>query len=93
MQVCQGDTGDSGVYIGSTPPSDPSVKVWIDTSGESGDVEMTSNKVTSVSASSTDTQYPSAKAVKTYVDTAIGDIGAVLDNIIAIQESLIGGGA
>lgn len=29
----QGATGDSGVYIGSTAPTDPSVRVWIDTSG------------------------------------------------------------
>lgn len=61
--VAKGDTGDSGVYIGTTPPTDPSIKVWIDTSGEAGDVEMTSNKVTSISSESTDTQYPSAKAV------------------------------
>ena len=36
--------------------------------------ESTSNKVTSISSSSTDTQYPSAKAVKTYVDNIIGTI-------------------
>lgn len=29
----KGDTGDSGVYIGATAPTDPSVRVWIDTSG------------------------------------------------------------
>lgn len=29
----QGATGDSGVYIGATAPTDPSVRVWIDTSG------------------------------------------------------------
>jgi hypothetical protein len=36
--------------------------------------ENTSNKVTSISASSTNTQYPSALAVKNYVDTALGVI-------------------
>ena len=32
------------------------------------DLESKSNKVTEISGSSTDTQYPSAKAVKTYID-------------------------
>lgn len=85
--LAKGDTGDSGVYIGSTPPTDPNVKVWIDTSGEAGDVEMTSNKVTSISSSSTDKQYPSAKAVA----NIIGDIDTALDNIIALQNRYIGG--
>ena len=40
--------------------------------------EDTSNKVTSISSSSTDTQYPSAKAVY----TQIGNIEAILDQII-----------
>lgn len=90
--------GDSGVYIGTIPPTDPSIKVWIDTSGEAGDVEMTSNKVTSISSESTDIQYPSAKAVaqaiastEEYIDTQIGDINTALDSIIEMQNSLIGG--
>ena len=85
--VAKGDAGDSGVYIGTTPPTDPNIKVWIDTSGEAGDVEMTSNKVTSISSESTDTQYPSAKAVA----DIIGDIDTALDSIIALQNSYIGG--
>ena len=36
--------------------------------------ENVSNKVTSISSSSTNTQYPSALAVKNYVDTALGVI-------------------
>lgn len=40
--------------------------------------EDTSNKVTSISSSSTDTQYPSAKAVY----TQIGNVEAALDQII-----------
>ena len=36
--------------------------------------EDTSNKVTSISSSSTDTQYPSAKCVYDYIDDLIGDI-------------------
>lgn len=69
----KGDTGDSGVYIGTTPPTDPNIKVWIDTSEESGDVEMTSNKVTSISSESTDIQYPSAKAVNEAIQTVKTD--------------------
>ena len=91
--VAKGDPGDCGVYVGTTPPTDPSIKVWIDTSGEAGDVEMTSNKTTSISSSSTDTQYPSAKATYDYVDTKIGSIDTALDNIIALQNSYIGGNA
>ena len=33
----KGDTGESGVYIGSTAPTDPDVTVWIDTTGDNGD--------------------------------------------------------
>ena len=43
--------------------------------------ENTSNKVTSLSSSSTDTQYPSAKATYTYINTALGDIETLLSNI------------
>lgn len=41
-------------------------------------VELTANKVTSLSSSSTDTQYPSAKAVYSLV----GNIESVLNAII-----------
>lgn len=47
--------------------------------------ETTSNKVTSISASSTDVQYPSAKCVYDEIggiEDMIGDIDTVLDNII-----------
>lgn len=42
-------------------------------------LEDTANKVTSLSASSTDTQYPSAKCVYDHVDTIVGDINDLLD--------------
>ena len=47
--------------------------------------ENTSNKVTSLSSSSTDTQYPSAKAVYTQInrlDTTIGDINTILESVV-----------
>jgi len=83
----QGPTGDSGVYIGTTAPSDPDVNVWINPSGTMSFIqsdwnetdstasdyirnkpnlslkEDKSNKVTAISSSSTNTQYPSAKCV------------------------------
>lgn len=34
-QGLKGDKGDPGVYIGTTPPTDPDVTVWIDPSGPS----------------------------------------------------------
>lgn len=41
-------------------------------------LEQTTNKVTSLSASSTDTQYPSAKCVYDYIDDTVGDIATLL---------------
>lgn len=46
--------------------------------------EVTDNKVTTITSSSTNVQYPSAKAVYDYVEgleDIIGDIDTVLDNI------------
>lgn len=51
--------------------------------GEISGKENTSNKVTSLSSSSTDTQYPSAKCVY----DMIGDIESVLDQIIQPTNS------
>lgn len=64
----------------------------LDTSG----LEETANKTTTLSSTSTDTEYPSAKATVSYVDSqttstkeyvdsqissAVGDISTVLDTI------------
>ena len=35
----QGDTGASGVYVGSTTPTDPDVNVWIDPAGAASDMQ------------------------------------------------------
>ena len=40
--------------------------------------EQTSNKVTSLSSASTNTQYPSAKAVYDHVDSIVGNIETLL---------------
>lgn len=39
------------------------------------------NKTTSISLNSTDTEYPSAKSVYTYVEAKIGEINTYLDEI------------
>lgn len=44
--------------------------------------ERTSNKVTSLSSSSTNTQYPSAKTVYDYVDSIVGDIETLLNALL-----------
>lgn len=44
-------------------------------------IEQTTNKSTSISSSSTDTQYASAKAVYSYVNTVVGDIETILYNL------------
>gem|GEM_PF-2390117 len=51
-------------------------------------VEITNNKVTTVSSTSTDTQYPSAKAVYAYGDT----ISANLKNYVDVTIDGAGGG-
>ena len=43
--------------------------------------EDSTNKVTSLSSSSTDVEYPSAKAVADYVSGIVGDINTILDEI------------
>ena len=43
--------------------------------------EDASNKVTSLTSSSTNTQYPSAKAVYDYVGDVVGDIDTLLADL------------
>lgn len=38
LALLKGDKGNSGVYAGTTPPTDPEVKVFIDLTGESDDI-------------------------------------------------------
>lgn len=52
--------------------------------GDTSVCELLANKVTSLSSSSTDTQYPSAKAVY----SLIGDIESVLNAIIVGQDQI-----
>lgn len=54
--------------------------------------EWQGNKTTLIDENADDISYPSASAVKNYVEGQVGDIETALDSIIAIQEELIGGG-
>ena len=51
--------------------------------------ELKENKVTVIDETATNEEYPSALAVY----STLGDIETALDNIIAIQEAFINGGA
>ena len=55
----------------------------------SAEVQVTGDTENSVTTRGYVDNY--IESVRAYVDTSIGDIDAVLDNIIAIQNSLIGG--
>ena len=59
--------------------------------------EQTDNKVTVITNEPSDTQYPTAKAVKDYIDDRLGgqsaEIEEAIDRITAIQNTLIGGGS
>lgn len=52
--------------------------------------EVSSNKVTSISSSSTDTQYPSAKAVQTKINSLDGTavIATIENNIVTIKTGV-----
>ena len=53
-----GPTGDSGVYIGASEPTDPDVDVWVDTSGDPDGETYTTAEKTKLAALSTSAQMP-----------------------------------
>jgi hypothetical protein len=67
---------DSSVQT-SLGKADTAIQQHQDISGK----EDKSNKVTSISSQSTDTQYPSALAVYNYIDGIVGDISSIIDDI------------
>ena len=70
VQGEQGPVGDPGIYYGTTTPTDPDINFWVDPSGSaSNGFEVITNKVTSISSSSTNTEYPSALAVYNYIQS------------------------
>ena len=66
------DTPTSGR---KNPVTSDGLKKALDTKEESA------NKVTSISQASTDTQYPTAKAVYDFVQGQIGNINSILETI------------
>lgn len=68
--------------------------VWTDEWSLTVDAPIVkSSIVTQIDADSDDKHYPTAKAVVGFVDNQIGNIETALDNIIAIQNELMGGDA
>ena len=68
-----GPTGSPGIYYGTQTPTDPDISFWVDPSGDpTSGLELTVNKVTSISAQSTNTEYPSALAVYNYIQSLDG---------------------
>ena len=75
------------IFAGEASPSNPGANyLRIDNTDNiltsSFAAESIGNKIISISASSTDIEYPSAKSVYDLVDTALGDISEALEGII-----------
>ena len=47
--IPKGDTGDSGVYVGTTEPTNPNVRIWINPEGESSGNLITDVKINGTS--------------------------------------------
>lgn len=85
VQIMKG-TGTSGKVIhlsltsGNVSPYRWEYTYWNDGSNISGwkAFETTANKVTSISVQSTDTEYPSAKAVYTAINNTLGNVETLL---------------
>lgn len=84
---------DDGLFVDSTTTvslsAGSSASIYLDSS--SGEVII--NGLSVQIAGLEDPSSPSDAVNKSYVDTKIGDIESVLDSIIAIQNSLLGGNA
>lgn len=52
-------------------------------------IEAVSRKVTSLTSASTDAQYPSARAVYSYVNNAVGDVHAALQELLGGEMEAI----
>jgi hypothetical protein len=80
-QIANGEIGGGGgaeeVYIGEEEPTNPSIELWVDESivtdndGNVLDSEMSDSSGNAVQN----------KVIKAYVDTIVGNIDAILDNI------------
>ena len=78
----KGDTGDSGVYYGTTTPTDPDVTVWIDPSGASNVPEpaTATPQALGTAAVGTSTKYAREDHVHQEPTYSASDVGAVASN-------------
>lgn len=72
-------------------PNAEAVKDYVAEHSGGEDVEHTTNKVTSITAQSTDIQYPSAKAVKTELDKKLDLAGGTMSNSLGMGGYAIKG--
>ena len=75
IDIPEGSSAEE-VYIGTEAPTDPSIKVWVDTDAEATDL-------VDLSGYALKTDIPSVEGLATekYVDDAIGNINTLLDDI------------
>lgn len=77
--VANGEVGGGAeeVYVGEEEPTNPSIELWVDESIETDD---DGNILDSEMSDSSENAVQN-KVIKAYVDTIVGNIGAILDNI------------
>jgi hypothetical protein len=78
--VANGEAGGGGaeeVYIGEEEPTNPSIELWVDESIETDD---DGNILDSEMSDSSENAVQN-KVIKAYVDTIVGDVNSILDNI------------
>lgn len=79
-QIAAGEIGGGGakeVYIGEEEPTNQSIELWVDESIETDD----DGNVLDSEMSDSSKNAVQNKVIKVYVDTIVGNIGAILDNI------------
>ena len=76
----KGDTGESGVYIGTEPPTDEDMDVWIDSDGTADDI------VTDVQINGTSIVVDGVANVPVGAKGSIGAVGIVNDRGLQIND-------
>lgn len=80
IQGPKGDTGNSGVYLGTEEPDDPEIKVWIDPDGEGG---VAANQIIFADKNSLQDKYDNGdlKGEK-------GDPGAIKYKVVSVLPNI-----
>lgn len=77
----KGDTGDSGVYIGTSAPADSNKTVWIDTDDSSSITIPTKTSELTNDSGFVTSNYLNSYATISYVDGLVGDVESLLGGI------------